>query len=77
MITDIHDAITSLSAHGKELPVGLTQQMRDEIDSLVRQGGGGDGAPYSSTLRGMGIAAAGEQHMARRCLWGSCDAHSR
>jgi hypothetical protein len=39
MITDIHDAITSLSAHGKELPVGLTQQMRDDIDSLVRRGG--------------------------------------
>lgn len=37
MITDIHDAITSLAAHGKELPVGLTQEMRDEIDRLVRQ----------------------------------------
>jgi len=36
MITDIHDAITSLAAHGKELPIGLTQEMRDEIDRLVR-----------------------------------------
>lgn len=36
MITDIHDAITSLSAHGKELPVGLSQDMKDEIDKLVR-----------------------------------------
>lgn len=35
MITDVHDAITSLSAHGKELPVGLTQEMKDEIDRLV------------------------------------------
>lgn len=35
MITDIHDAITSLAAHGKELPVGLTAEMREEIDRLV------------------------------------------
>lgn len=35
-MSDIHDAITSLAAHGKELPVGLTQEMRDEVDKLVR-----------------------------------------
>lgn len=35
MITDIHDAITSLAAHGKELPVGLTQDMIEQVDRLV------------------------------------------
>lgn len=36
VMTDIHDAITSLAAHGKELPSGLTQQIKDEVDRLVR-----------------------------------------
>jgi hypothetical protein len=36
MLSDIHDAITSLAAHGKELPAGLTQEMKDEVDKLVR-----------------------------------------
>jgi hypothetical protein len=35
MMTDIHDAITSLTAHGKELPVGLTPELTSEIDRLV------------------------------------------
>lgn len=35
MITDVHDAIVSMSAHGKELPVGLTREMKDEVDRLV------------------------------------------
>jgi hypothetical protein len=43
MVTDVHDAITSLSAHGKELPVGLTQQMKDEVEALV---GGGWGLAF-------------------------------
>jgi hypothetical protein len=34
MMCDVHDAITSLAAHGKELPAGLTREMRDEIDRL-------------------------------------------
>lgn len=34
-MTDIHDAFTSLSAHGLELPVELTQDVREAVDRLV------------------------------------------
>lgn len=42
MITDIHDAWTSLEAHGKEMPVGLTQDIKDKVNRLVGDDMGGD-----------------------------------
>jgi hypothetical protein len=35
MMSDVHDAFTSLAAHGKELPAGLTEQMKEAVDRLV------------------------------------------
>lgn len=56
MVTDVHDAITSLAAHGKELPVGLTQEMKDEVEALVGGWGGWGGlggAPGRPWLTGL------------------------
>jgi hypothetical protein len=36
-MTDLHDGFTSLAAHGKALPPGLTKQMRSEVERLVRR----------------------------------------
>jgi hypothetical protein len=36
MMSDVHDAFTSLAAHGKELPHGLTEEMKEAVDRLVR-----------------------------------------
>jgi hypothetical protein len=35
MMSDVHDAFTSLAAHGKELPHGLTEEMKEAVDRLV------------------------------------------
>jgi hypothetical protein len=35
MMSDVHDALTSLAAHGKELPPGLTEEMKDAVNRLV------------------------------------------
>jgi hypothetical protein len=34
-MTNIYDALTSLEAHGKELPAGLTAEMKQKINRLV------------------------------------------
>jgi hypothetical protein len=37
MITDVHDAWTSLEAHGKELPLGLTHDIKDKVNRLATE----------------------------------------
>ena len=39
--TDIHDALTSLKAHGKAVPKGVSHEMEVEVNKLVRPWGAG------------------------------------
>lgn len=69
-MTDIHDAWTSLEAHGKELPAGLTADIKDKVNRLVGQimlgqagGGGGD-------MRAAAAACTADLRV-MDCLWAS------
>ncbi|WIA35594.1 hypothetical protein OEZ86_004015 [Tetradesmus obliquus] len=37
MMSDVHDAFTSLAAHGKALPHGLTEEMKEAVDRLATE----------------------------------------